>query len=144
MELDGCQVVQVTPWETASGGKAVECLNGRPRCSARFDYHGPPGWYDLIVEYFDQNNGISTFSLYVGDQLVDEWKADDHLPSRKPDGSSATRRVIHGLALRPGDQIRIEGSPDGQEYAPLDYIEIVNSEKHREANQHRSRNNDSP
>jgi alpha-glucuronidase len=133
MELDGYQVVQVTPWETASGGKAVECPNGRPRCAACFDYHGPPGWYDLIVEYFDQNNGISRFSLYVADQLVDEWKADDHLPSRKPDGSSATRRVIHGLALRPGDRIRIEGSPDGQEYAPLDYIEIVNSEKHQES-----------
>jgi len=87
----------------------------------------------LIVEYFDQNNGVSTFSLYVGDQLTDEWKADDHLPSQKPDGSSATRRVIHGLALRPGDRIRIEGTPDGQEYAPLDYIEIINSEKRRES-----------
>jgi len=46
--------------------------------------------------------------------------------------------------LRPGDRIRIEGSPDGQEYAPLDYIEIVNSEKRQGANQHRFRNNDSP
>jgi alpha-glucuronidase len=83
----------------------------------------------LTVQYFDQNNGISAFKLYVADQLVDEWMADDHLPSRKPDGSSATRRVIHGLALRAGDEIRIEGTPDGQEYAPLDYVEIVNSEK---------------
>ena len=81
------------------------------------------------MQYFDQNNGISAFKLFVADQLVDEWKADDHLPSQKPDGSSATRRVIGGLALRPGDQIRIEGTPDGQEYAPLDYIEIINSEK---------------
>jgi len=133
MELDGYQVVEVTPWETASGGRAVECPSGRPRCSAYFDYHGPGGWYDLIVGYFDQNNGVSTFSLYVGDQLVDEWNAGDHWPSQKPDGSSATRRVIHGLALRPGDQIRIEGTPDGQEYAPLDYIEIINSEIPQEA-----------
>jgi alpha-glucuronidase len=133
MKLDGYQAVQVTPWETASGGQAVECLNGRQRCTAGFDYHGPSGWHDLIVEYFDQNNGISAFRVYVADQLVDEWMADDHLPSRKPDGSSATRRVIHGLALRPGDEIRIEGTPDEQEYAPLDYVEIINSEKDHEA-----------
>jgi len=30
------------------------------------------------------------------------------------------------LALRPGDDIRIEGTPDGEEYAPLDYVEIAN------------------
>ena len=132
MELDGYQEVEVAPWETASGGKAVECLKGK-RCTARFDYHGPAAWEDLIVEYFDQNNGVSHFAAYVGDQLEDEWVAGDHLPSQKPDGSSATCRVIHGLALRPGDKIRIEGTPDGQEYAPLDYVEIVSSEKDREA-----------
>jgi alpha-glucuronidase len=133
MKLDGYQAVQVTPWETASGGRAVECLNSRQRCTARFVYPGPSGWHDLIVQYFDQNNGISAFTLYVANQLVDEWRAGDHLPSQKPDGSSATRRVIHGLALRTGDEIRIEGAPDGQEYAPLDYIEIMNCEKDQEA-----------
>jgi alpha-glucuronidase len=46
------------------------------------------------------------------------------LPSRKPDGSSSTRRLIKGLALRPGDEIRIVGTPDGEERAPLDYVEI--------------------
>jgi hypothetical protein len=28
------------------------------------------------------------------------------------------------LALHPGDEIRIEGIPGGQEPAPLDYVEI--------------------
>jgi hypothetical protein len=28
------------------------------------------------------------------------------------------------VALRPGDEIRIVGTPNGNEYAPLDYIEI--------------------
>jgi alpha-glucuronidase len=133
MELDGYQAVQVTPWETASGGKAVECMNGKQHCTARFNYHGPAGWQDLIVGYFDQANGVSRFATYVGDRLVDEWVAGDHLPSQKPDGSSATCRVIHGLTLRPGDEIRIEGTPDGEEYAPLDYVEFVNSEKDQEA-----------
>jgi alpha-glucuronidase len=62
--------------------------------------------------------------VYVCDQLVDEWIADEHFPAVKMGGDSATRRMIKGLALCPGDEIRIEGIPDGQEPAPLDYVEI--------------------
>ncbi len=39
-------------------------------------------------------------------------------------GDSSTRRRIRGLALRPGDEIRILGIPDRDEHAPLDYVEI--------------------
>ena len=76
------------------------------------------------MEYFDQNNGKSKFRVLVGDKVVDESVADDHLPATKPGGDSSTRRRIIGLALRPGDTIRIEGVPDGEEHAVLDYIEI--------------------
>ena len=41
------------------------------------------------------------------------------------DSTSSTRRVISGVALRPGDEIRIEGKPDGGEAAALDYLEIL-------------------
>ena len=46
------------------------------------------------------------------------------LPTTKPNGDSSTRRRITGLALRPGDTIRIEGAPDGEERAAVDYVEI--------------------
>ena len=42
----------------------------------------------------------------------------------KIDSSSSTRRTISGIALRKGDEIRIEGTPDGPERAALDYVEI--------------------
>jgi hypothetical protein len=38
--------------------------------------------------------------------------------------SSSSLRVVIGVALKPGDEIRIEGSPDGSKSAALDYIEI--------------------
>ena len=78
----------------------------------------------MDVQYFDQNNGASKFSIFVGDRRVDEWVADDHLPATKPGGDSSTRHRISGLVLRPGDEIRIEGIPDGEEHAPLDYIDF--------------------
>jgi alpha-glucuronidase len=122
MTLSGYVPADVTPWETASGSKAVECPVDR--CSARFNYGGPTGWRNMILQYFDVNTGAARFRVLVGNQLVAEWTADDRLPSRKPDGASSTRHVISGLALHTGDQIRIEAIPDGDETAALDYVEI--------------------
>jgi alpha-glucuronidase len=124
MTLDGYAIIPVTPWETASGGKAVECPASR--CTASFRYQGQPGWHEIRVQYFDQSTGVSHFRLFVGSQLIDQWLATDQVPERrnKVDSSSSTRRTITGIALRTGDEIRIEGIPDGQEHAALDYIEI--------------------
>ena len=123
MQLEGYVPKAATPWETASGGIAVECAAAR--CAAGFRYEGVPGWYSLRVQYFDRNDGVSHFRLSVGTQLVDEWDADDRLPSKKTDGAASTRRVVNGIALRPGDEIRIEGVPGGAEPAGVDYIELV-------------------
>ncbi|MGA7402474.1 MAG: alpha-glucuronidase family glycosyl hydrolase [Candidatus Sulfotelmatobacter sp.] len=123
MELEGYIRFDVTPWEDASGGKAVLCVQTQP-CTAKYRFAGRKGWYNLDVEYFDQNNGVSKYEVFVGSQLVDEWLADLSLPATAPNGDSSTRRHITGLALRPGDILRIEGFPDAAEAAPLDYVEI--------------------
>jgi len=129
MQLQGYAPFEVVPRETASGGKAIECVPPAQKCSATFAFDGAAGKYEIDVEYFDQNNGKSKFRVLVGDKEVDEWVADDHLPATKPGGDSSTRRRILGLALRPGDNIRIEGVPDGEEHAALDYIEIHPSQE---------------
>jgi alpha-glucuronidase len=123
MELRGYTVTSVTPSEDASGGKAVECPAAE--CVATLRHTGPPGWYTIRVEYFDQDNGVSRYKLQVGNQTIDEWSAADHIPTRKIDSSSSTRRTIHGVALRAGDEIRIEGVPDRAERAAIDYIELL-------------------
>jgi alpha-glucuronidase len=123
MKLDGYAVRDVTPWEGASGGKAVECAAAR--CTASFEYHSTATFSTIRVRYFDQNNGASHFRLWVGDQLVDEWVANDRVPSARVDSSSSGLRLISGIALRPGDEIRIEAVPDGREVAALDYVEVL-------------------
>jgi alpha-glucuronidase len=124
MELRGYTPVEVTPPEDASGGKAVECEAPNRTCVASFRFERPAGWYELDVQYFDLNDGQSTFRVFVGKQLVDQWAADDELPSAQIGGDTSTRREIPGLALRPGDVIRIEGTPEGGEPAPFDYAAI--------------------
>jgi alpha-glucuronidase len=126
MTLEGYQPQAVTPWETASAGTAVVCASALCRAILRHD--DAPGWYTLGVQYFDQMDGVSRFRLYIEDQLIDEWAAADRLPTRKLDGSSSSRRMIRGVALRRGDEIRIEGIPDGGERAALDYLELKHEE----------------
>jgi alpha-glucuronidase len=129
MHLAGYQIIDITPWEAASGSKAIQCMSGDRHCSADFRYDGKAGWFDLDVQYFDESDGKSAFKLFIGEQLVDQWTADDHLPTTKPDAHSSTRRRIRGLALRPGDTIRIEAIADGNENACVDYIEINPAER---------------
>jgi alpha-glucuronidase len=121
-KLDGYKTIDVTPWEAASGGKAAECDS--PRCSATFPYGGPAGTRQIRVRYFDQNNGVARFRVLLGDRVLDEWTAADRVPTRKIDASSSALRVIPAVMLRPGDSIRVEGTPDAGETASLDYIEV--------------------
>lgn len=125
MDLNGYEVFEVTPWEAASGGKAVRCNAPDGHGSLSFQYSGRPGWFNLRVQYFDQNTGVSHFAVFVAGQRVDEWVADDSLPTKEPDAHSSTRHTTRGLALRPGDTIRIEGVAQGREKACVDYVEIV-------------------
>jgi alpha-glucuronidase len=123
MELDGFVPVEVNPWENASGGKAIECQKASG-CSANFRFDRAVGRYEINGRYFDQNNGASKFRVLVNGHLLDEWIADGHLPATKPNGDSSTWRRIPATVLHSGDEIRIEGFPDAQEHAPLDYIEL--------------------
>ena len=45
------------------------------------------------------------------------------------DAHYSTRRRIRGLVLHIGDEIRIESFPDGDEGAPIDYVEIRSSQR---------------
>ncbi len=121
MDLRGYAPMDIIPWENSSGGKGIECRSPEG-CAAGFRFDRAAGWYGLDVEYFDQNNGESRYRVFLNDQLVDEWVADNRLPARKPGGDSSSRRRIKGLALRPNDRIRIEGAPDRDEFAALDFI----------------------
>jgi alpha-glucuronidase len=129
MQLTGYAPVDVTPWETASGGKAVACTN-RPTCEASTRLERPAGWYNIAVQYFDQNNGVSTFQVFMNQQQIGAWSSNADLPSDKPNGHTSTRHVISQVALRPGDTLRIEGTPNGGEAAPVDYMAVEAATSH--------------
>jgi alpha-glucuronidase len=124
--LTGYKVIDIHPWEDASMGKAVSC-DGASSCAADFTFNGKPGNYNIAVQYFDLRDGVAKFALKVNGQSIATWSADATLPSIVPNGDNSTRHTIPGVALKPGDILRVEGTPDGKDPAALDYIELTTS-----------------
>jgi len=127
MSLDGYTPVNVTPWEDATDGKAVECNRTAGACTAAWKFNGARGTYTINVRYFDQNDGVANFAMKLNGKQIDAWEASDTLPSKQIDGSSSTRHQLAGITLNPGDTIQIDGTPNGGDKAALDYIELVPS-----------------
>jgi len=128
MTLEGYAIEPVTPWETASGGKAVVC-GPTETCSATHWYSGPAGPHDIVIQYFDQDNGASRFTLKVAGREVDAWVADADFGTAERNGHSSTRRTVRHVRLAEGDTIRVEGMASGGEGAALDYVEITPSQR---------------
>lgn len=125
MQLSGYASVDVTPWENASGGKAIECVSVQG-CSARFEFKEiPAGKLRIAIQYFDIKNGQAKYRVFIAGKLVDEWTANLELPATKIGGDSSTRHVTPELMIKKGDEIRIEGIPDKDDHAALDYIEFL-------------------
>lgn len=122
--LSGYKVIDVDPWEDASGGKAVSCEK-QQACTAEWIYKGTPGRFDIAVQYFDLQGGTARFELAINGASVATWGADAQLPSQRPHGDNSTRHIVHEVVLKPGDTIRLKGTPDGTDPAAVDYIEIL-------------------
>jgi alpha-glucuronidase len=129
--LSGYKIIDVTPWEDASGGKAVACdpNSAQKTCTAEWTYTGHAGRFDIAVQYFDLQGGVAHFTLGINGTEIVSWAADATLPSRRPNGDNSTRFTLRGpdgrgIELKPGDTLRVEGAPDGSDPAALDYIEI--------------------
>jgi alpha-glucuronidase len=127
MTLDRYSNTAVVPWETASAGQATTCAAGGS-CSARYRYQGAAGAFDIAVQYFDENDGTSRFTLAVGDEPLDSWVADAQFGSANANGHTATRRIVRSVRLSPGDEIRVQVTPDGAESGALDYVEVTPSQ----------------
>ena len=126
LRLDRFVVEAVTPWETASAGQAIRCP-ARGTCAATLRVERAAGTYDIVVQYFDENDGAASFEIVLNGLQLDRWTADDEFPSAAPNGHTSTRRVIRRVALAPGDVLRLEATPDREEGAAVDYVEIVPS-----------------
>ena len=85
----------------------------------------------LIAAFFflrlpaDHHPSLTSLTLRVNGAPIATWAADANLPSTRPNGDNSTRKTIYTIVLSAGDKITIEGTPDAQDPAALDYIELT-------------------
>ena len=127
MIADGYTPIEVAPRETSSNGNAVECRRTAP-CTLTEKLGQSTGTYNIAVQYFDLRTGASHYELLLDGKSIAQWVADAIIPpavvDKLLDGSTSTRFTIRGVHLKPGETLTLRGSPDGEEPAPVDYIEI--------------------
>ena len=111
----------------ASGGEVISLL-GNPagaQGSATSTSTGVTGTYNVVVGYYDENDGQSTLSLQVGnDQST--WILDQNLGNGGvTNGTFVRRTALNSVTLINGEAITLTGNVNAAEFARVDYIEFI-------------------
>jgi len=67
----------------ASGGKLISLHRSRPH-GQRLNCWGREGSYNVVLGYYDENDGVSHLKVSVGDVRLDKWSLNQNLGVLKP------------------------------------------------------------
>lgn len=119
MKLDGYRIGE-SP--AAAGGQCV-ATTGNGIASQLFD--GEAGVYTILVDYFDESDGLSSYALRVDSEVQEAWVANSLNGSTRIEAANRARREIRGVTLKKGSLIEIGSTANGSEYGSLDQIVII-------------------
>ncbi|MEM6255959.1 MAG: NF038122 family metalloprotease [Cyanobacteria bacterium P01_D01_bin.156] len=128
MELSGDYEVIET--SVASKGNLVRASGTDNKSyTASHTFTGETGYYDIVVGYFDENDGRAQLSVKLGNQELDSWALDQQLGSDAAGANNAVSRVVaKGVAINQLDTLEITGLSEGDEFARFDYVEFIQVE----------------
>lgn len=113
---------------SASGGKLISLLNNASGSigSASTVFAGEEGSYNIVVGYYDENDGISKFKASVGGVPVDMWNLNQNLGSGLASPENLVRSTFATeVSLKQGTPIEVQGKVNQEEWARIDYIEFI-------------------
>ncbi|HHP7230412.1 MAG TPA: PQQ-dependent sugar dehydrogenase, partial [Xenococcaceae cyanobacterium] len=113
---------------SASGAELISLLGGEdPETgTAAFDFVGESGIYDLVVGYYDENDGVSAVTVSQNDAVLDSWNFDSDLSSDLANATTATtREIATGITVNQGDSFTITGTENTFERARIDYLDFI-------------------
>ena len=127
MALDGYRIESDGSFNFASGQAYTSLADGgeNETGTATLQFSGDSGKYDITVGYFDENDGVSSFSLVQGDRTIRRWRAARRNRGEDPSDRSLVQRTFANISLTKGDRIQLVGTEDGGEAARIDYIEFT-------------------
>ena len=89
---------------------------------------GTPGLYDLVVYYWDENDGKASSTVKIDGATVDSWVWSKNLGSPDAGAATYTTRVIRDVTLDEAATITVEGRRDGREPLRIDKIMLQPAE----------------
>ena len=120
MNLNGYQVENNS---NPSGGQLIKTSSSG---TAVTQFAGDTGHYNIVIAYYDENDGLSRISASLDGVALDEWQLDQNLGSNFVSSNNrVTRTIATQIQIKTGDELRLEGSFDYSEYARIDYVEFV-------------------
>ncbi|GAB4230964.1 MAG: hypothetical protein Kow00121_59670 [Elainellaceae cyanobacterium] len=110
----------------ASGGQLVSLRDASGDTGgALLNFSGPSGFYDVLLNYVDENDGQAQLNVQVNGVSVDSWVLDQNFGSGDPLAQTFTQRDIGRILLEPGDTIAITGTRDRNEWARVDSMQLI-------------------
>ena len=127
MVLDGYRVEAFDSLDFASGKAYTSLFNqgSSETGTATTKFNGPTGTYDIVIAYYDEDDGVSAFNIQQNGNLLDSWQATNTTGGRLPSARSLVRRTLANISLTAGDTLSLTGIEDAGEAARIDYIEFV-------------------
>lgn len=124
MTLDGYRVESK---QIASEGQLISLLGKKAdeTGTATWTFTGTEGYYQVVLGYFDENDGVSQLTVNHPSGKAD-FQLDRQLGSADPDEDTRVRQtIVSELWVQPGDVFTIKGVEDKGEWARIDYLELV-------------------
>ena len=110
----------------ASGNALIKLTGHEGYATKSFD--GLTGTYDMLVSYYDENDGITHAKVEVDGHVVAAWDWDQHLNSNVASEHNLVQYAIDNVYLGSGSEIKLSASLDDYEYGRFDYIKLVASD----------------
>ena len=110
----------------ASGGKGIKLFKNRGAAAVNFT--GATGEYDIVIGYYDENDGQAKASLKVGGEKVDTWRFNQHTNSHLATADNFVEHTIDNVYLEAGEELKVLGQRNYNEFARIDYIKVIASD----------------
>ncbi len=117
----------------ASGGEVISLYSGdgsnNDTGSANFDFEGGTGHYKIIIDTFDENDGVAQIALEQNGNQLDSFRLDQQLDSNVADAQTNVFLEIGDVYVSANDEFRIEGIEQGSsltaDHARIDAVQFI-------------------
>ena len=107
-----------------SGGTIIR-RDGKGEHSAATTFEGADGTYDIALNYFDENDGESSFMFKLNGVELTSWVWDEDLGHSVANKDTLTQHVIEDVRLEKGDRLVLIGEDDGGEPLRVDSLDFT-------------------